>query len=103
MLLEDSEGFGRILMVHVNGKLYNWSPQFRASLKQIRPAKSTGEIDVWRCLARHTCAAQHSLSCQSGTKAGATCEWVDASWSQHIGLGHVCFGITQVGASKGTF
>lgn len=43
VLLEDPEAFGRVIMVHVNGRLYEWSPQFRANLRQIRPAASPGK------------------------------------------------------------
>ena len=44
LLLEDESAFGRVLMVHVNGRLYDWHPP-KGNLKQIRsPAQAAGAL-----------------------------------------------------------
>ena len=42
LLLEDDAAHGRVLMVHVNGRLYDWHPP-KGNLRQIRsPAQAAG-------------------------------------------------------------
>ena len=35
MLLEDARAFGKVVMVHMNGRLYEWLPP-KGNLKQVR-------------------------------------------------------------------
>lgn len=41
-LLEDESAYGKILMVHVNGKLYEWTPP-KGNLKLSSPGSTSGE------------------------------------------------------------
>ena len=41
-MLEDESAYGKILMVHVNGKLYEWTPP-KGNLKQSSPSSASGE------------------------------------------------------------
>ena len=40
-LLEDESAYGRILMVHVNGKFYEWTPP-KGNLKQSTLSSASG-------------------------------------------------------------
>lgn len=40
-MLEDESAYGRILMVHVNGKLYEWTPP-KGNLKQSSAGRASG-------------------------------------------------------------
>ena len=55
-LLEDESAYGKVLMVHVNGKLYEWTPP-KGNLKQNTPGGAPG-----KALASLT---SHPLSCHS--------------------------------------
>ena len=41
-LLEDESAYGKVLMVHVNGKLYEWTPP-KGNLKQSSPGGAPGQ------------------------------------------------------------
>ena len=50
LLLEDEAAFGKVLMVHVNGRLYEWRPP-KGNLAQIRaPSQAAGAPAKLPCL-----------------------------------------------------
>ena len=61
LLVEDNNAVGRILMVHVNGKFYDWKAP-KGNLQQIRQSSSSGMHK-----ASATRAYVHSLGKCQGT------------------------------------
>ncbi len=46
-MLEDESAYGKILMVHVNGKLYEWTPP-KGNLKQSSAGRASGEGLIYK-------------------------------------------------------
>ncbi len=44
-LLEDESAYGKILMVHVNGKFFEWTPP-KGNLKQSTPSSASGTLQA---------------------------------------------------------
>ena len=71
LLLEDARAFGKVVLVHINGRLYEWAPPPKGNLRELRPeAAPTGgghasaevddhvtdhvlEVQCLSCLAAH--------------------------------------------------
>ena len=93
-MLEDESAYGKILMVHVNGKLYEWTPP-KGNLRQSSAGRASGE--GWRhllhmILLQLTCDVERTYMCLSEASYGKKrtidrCCIVAAGASQEASVG----------------